>query len=246
MRSWYRLIWDLYPKPCFLVQNGCQIEHTRRRPCKISTARKYDGASLFSSRMEEKLLKTSMAYSTMKASEFLSHLPSDLKQKAATALLRDVIQIRDFAAPIAARASKIFGPISRHLIEQILRLMCNEARPSRPGVAVGIPRVLCTSMCTAQRFHMDGEEQRIELDVRTNLTLSHITMNSLFSTTSSPLLGRTLRSFLVHAILFHDLITQIFPRSLQYGIVVCLSSWTYCWFSAHPLQRAMYGSKISR
>ena len=80
--------------------------------------------------------------------------PSDKKQKAATALLRDAIQIRDFAAPIAARASKIFGPINKHLTAQNLPMMCNAERASRP---IGTLRVLCNGMRTAQRFHMDGE-----------------------------------------------------------------------------------------
>ena len=34
----------------------------------------------------------------------------DTKQKAATALLRDTIQIRNFAITIAERVSKAFGP----------------------------------------------------------------------------------------------------------------------------------------
>ena len=50
--------------------------------------------------------------------------PSDKKLKAATVLLRDTIQKRDYAAPMTARASNIFGPISRHLMAQILSLMC--------------------------------------------------------------------------------------------------------------------------
>ena len=60
-------------------------------------------------------LKTSMAHSTMEACEYVRHLdhagkiadsPSNKKQKAATTLLRDEIQKRDFATPIAARVSK--------------------------------------------------------------------------------------------------------------------------------------------
>ena len=56
-----------------------------------------------------------MAHSTMEAFEYVRHLdyagkiadsPSEKTQKFASALLRDAIQIRDFAAPIAARASK--------------------------------------------------------------------------------------------------------------------------------------------
>ena len=43
---------------------------------------------------------------------------------------------------------------------QILPQMCQASRASRSGRAVGILRVLCNGMCTAQRFHMEGEEQR--------------------------------------------------------------------------------------
>ena len=84
---------------------------------------------------------------------------SDEKRKAATALLRDTTHKRDFAIPIAARASRIQGPISRHLMGQIIPMICNAARASRPGLAVGILRALCDGMHTAQRFHADDEEQ---------------------------------------------------------------------------------------
>ena len=134
---------------------------------KISAARQYDGASLFglTPEWEEKFLQTSMPCCTMEASEYTSHSdhagriadsPSDKKQKAATTLLRDAIQKQDFSLPIAARASKIFGPISRHLMAQILPMICNAARASRPGLAVGILCVLCNGMCAAQRIHMAG------------------------------------------------------------------------------------------
>ena len=84
---------------------------------KISAARQYDGASLFAltPEWEEKCLKTSMAYSTMEASENKSHLghagriadsPSEKKQKAATTLARDAIPKRDSSPPIAARADQ--------------------------------------------------------------------------------------------------------------------------------------------
>ena len=109
--------------------------------------------------------------------------PDDRKQKAATAFLRDAIQKRNFAIPIAARASKAFGPISRHLTAQILPQMCNASRASRPGLAVGILRVLCNGMCTAQRFDMEGEEQRCRAGCQDEPdSLSHTTMNALSST----------------------------------------------------------------
>ena len=140
---------------------------------KIHAARENDGVSLFAltSEWDEKFLKTSMAYSTMEAYDYVYHMdhagrfadsPSDKKQKAATALLRDTIQKRDFAVPIASRASNILGPISKHLMAPITPMICNAARASRPGLAVGI-RVLCNAMCTAQRFHMDDEKQKCRM-----------------------------------------------------------------------------------
>ena len=105
---------------------------------------------------------------TMGAYEYVCHMDragrsadstSDKKQKAATALLRDTIPKRDFALPIATRASKILGPISRHLMAQIIPMMCTAARASRPGLASGILRVLCNGMCVAKRFYVDDEEQ---------------------------------------------------------------------------------------
>ena len=94
----------------------------------------------------------------MEAFEFVCHMdhagriansPSDKKQKAATALLRDTIQKRDFALLIAARVSTILGPTGRHLMAQIIPVICDAARASRKGLAVGILRVCCNGMCAA-------------------------------------------------------------------------------------------------
>ena len=102
----------------------------------------------------------------MEAYEYVCHVdhacriagsPSDKKQEAATALVRGTIQKRDCAIPIAARASRILGPIWRHLMAQIIPVNCTAARACRPGLGVGILRVLCNGMCTAQRFHADDE-----------------------------------------------------------------------------------------
>ena len=138
---------------------------------KISAAQEYDGVSLFSltPEWEEKRLKTSIAHSTVEAYEYVLHLdhagriadsPRDKKQKAAPRP-RSATRSKNefFSLPIATRASKMLGPISRHLITQTIPMICNAARASRPGLAVGIPRVLCNGLCTAQRFHMDDEEQ---------------------------------------------------------------------------------------
>ena len=133
---------------------------------KIRAAREYDDVSLFALTPEwdKKFLVASMAHSTMEAQEYVRHLdhagnisdsPSNKKQKVATTVLRDAIQKRDFSVPIAARATKILGRISRHLMAQMLPMLCDAARASRPGLAVGILRLLCSGVCTARRglFH---------------------------------------------------------------------------------------------
>ena len=66
--------------------------------------------------------------------------PADKKEKA------------NFATPIATRVSRAFGPVSEHLTAQILPQMSLASRASRPGLAVGLSRVLCSDMCSAQRF----------------------------------------------------------------------------------------------
>ena len=74
---------------------------------KSRAARDYDGASIYATtpEWEEQFLKTSMAYRTTEAYEHVRQMdsadriadsPSEKKQKAATTLLRDAIQIRDF------------------------------------------------------------------------------------------------------------------------------------------------------
>ena len=79
-------------------------------------------------------------------------------QDVATTFLCDTTQKRDFASPITTRASKILGPISGHLMAQIIPMIRNAAQASRPGLAVGILRVLCNGMYTAKRFLADTEE----------------------------------------------------------------------------------------
>ena len=59
-----------------------------------------------------------MAVSTMEADEYVHQMdrtgkiadsPSDGTQKAATTLLCDTVQKRDFALPVARRASQVLG-----------------------------------------------------------------------------------------------------------------------------------------
>ena len=66
--------------------------------------------------------------------------------------------MQDFAGPISARTTKILGPISRYWVAGILPHMKLPSNASRPGLAVGILRVLCNGTCPAQRFHNDEQE----------------------------------------------------------------------------------------
>ena len=128
----------------------------------IRAAREYDGASIcaLTPEWEERFLKTSMAFSTMEASEYVRQIdrtgkiaesPNHRIQKAATTLLCDTIQNRDFALPVARWASKALGAISSCHVTQILPMICT-ARASRPGLAVGTLRLLCNGMCTTKRL----------------------------------------------------------------------------------------------
>ena len=123
----------------------------------------------------------------------LPTLPVTRKQKAVTTLLRDAIQIRDIAVPIVARASRILGPISRHLMEQIIPMICEAARASCPGFAVGILRVLCNGMCKAKRLHVDNEDQTCRVRCPMN-QIVFSTTSALSSLTSSFRFGETLGS----------------------------------------------------
>ena len=117
---------------------------------------------------EKEFLAPSMASSTMNAFDIISSLdhdgkldeaPQKKKQKLATGLLRDKLCEQDFAGPISVRASKVLGPISRHRIADILPHMKLVSRASRLGLTVGILRILCNVLCTAQRFHTEDYEQ---------------------------------------------------------------------------------------
>ena len=142
--------------------------------------------------------------------------PCDKMQKPATALLRD----GDLAVQIAARASRILGLISRHLMAQILRMICYAARASRPGFAVGVLRVSCTGMCKAKRFHVDNEERTC----RVGCPDEH---DCLSQYNKCPLLSNIFVTVWKNAgvhfredQLFHDFIAQTLLRILQCGIVV--------------------------
>ena len=75
------------------------------------------------------------------------------KQKVATGLLLDKLHKQDFAGPLASRASKVLGPISRHRIAEILPHLNRVSRASSLGLLVAFLRIPCNGLCTAQRFH---------------------------------------------------------------------------------------------
>ena len=110
---------------------------------------------------KEKFLNPSMAHNTVEAYEIVCRLdhnvkldesPQDKKQKAATALLRDESQKQDFAKPVSLRASKILCPVSRFRIAQSMPQMNHASRASRLGLTVGLLRILCNGLCTAQKI----------------------------------------------------------------------------------------------
>ena len=122
---------------------------------------------------------------------------------------------------IAARAPKVFGLITRHLTAQILPRMSRASRASRPGLAVGILCVLCNGVCMAQQVHMKGVKNKdVELDAKMNLTLlSHYNECRLLYNFFTAV-WRNAAILRRRGHLPHDLITQIFLRSLQDEIVV--------------------------
>ena len=148
---------------------------------KIQAARENDFAPMFalSSIWEMEFLAPSMARSTAEAFNLVCCLdrngklddsPQDKKQRAATTLL--TITLAGFCWTDLL-VSKVLGPISRFRVVEILPHMNLLSRASRPGLTVGFLRILCNGVCTAQRFHTEEGNKRVELDVQMNPTLSH-------------------------------------------------------------------------
>ena len=105
-------------------------------------------------------------------------------------------------------------------LAQILPQMKLASRASRPGLVVGILRSLCNGLCTAQRFHMEGEAQMCRIGYPDEPA-------SLLHYNEYPLLYNLFTFFWRQTTmlprrshLFHDMITQVLLRSLQYGIMV--------------------------
>ena len=118
------------------------------------------------------------------------------------------------------QAFSVTNCTSRILLDQSHMKLAS--RVSRPGFTVGFLRILCNGLRTAQRFHIEGDEQTCRVgcqDEPDSLSLSHYN--------ECPLLYNMLTSIWRQATvpprkshLPRDLITQVFLRSLQYGIVL--------------------------
>ena len=131
---------------------------------KVNEARGHNCTPLFalSPAWEQEFLFPSMTFHTANVFDIFCRLdrddtfdetPQNKKQKVATNLLLDKMRTQDFAGPIACRASRVSGPISRHRVADILPHVKRVSRASRPGLLVGFLHILCNGVCTAQRFH---------------------------------------------------------------------------------------------
>ena len=198
---------------------------------KVSAARGHNSTPLFalSPAWELEFLLPSVAFNKVSAFDIICRLdrndtsddvPQNKKQKAATGLLLDKLHKQDFSGPLACRASKVLGPISRHRVADILPHMKIVSRASRPGLLVGFLRILRNGLCTAQRFHTDEHDHTCRIGCPDE-------PDSLTHYNECPRLFNIFLSFWRHATILprrnhvlHDLITRVFMRSLQYGIVV--------------------------
>ena len=91
---------------------------------------------------------------------------------------------------------------------------------SRPGLLVGFLRILCNGLCTARRYHTAENDHTCRIGCPDE-------PGSLTHCNECPRLYNIFLSFWRHATilphrnrLLHDLISRVFLRSLQYGIVV--------------------------
>ena len=121
---------------------------------------------------EKEFLAPSMACSTANAFDIVCRLvrdgkldeaPQNKKQKYATGLLR---------AKLYVQACKVPGPISRYRVADILLHMKLVSGASRPGLTVGVLRILCMDYAQLKDFTLKSMIIRAVLDARVNPTLS--------------------------------------------------------------------------
>ena len=130
------------------------------------------------------------------------------------------MRTQDFAGPIACRASRVSGPISRHRVADFLPHVKRVSRASRPGLLVGFLHILCNGVCTAQRFHTAEDDHTCRSGCPD-------APDSLCHCNECPRLHNFFLSFWRDATMApprnclpHDLTSRVFLRSLQYGILV--------------------------
>ena len=160
----------------------------RRGLEKVNEARGHKCALLFalSSAWELEFLLLSMAFKTANAFDIITRLdrndtlddvPQDKKQKAATRLLLDKLRTQDFAGPLACRASRFLGPISRHRVADILPRMkiVSRACPVLDCLLASFASYVMGCVLNGD-FTLQRTITLAVLDAQMNLTLSLITM----------------------------------------------------------------------
>ena len=139
------------------------------------------------------------------------------KQNVATGSLRDKLHTQDFGK-ISFRASKIMGPISQSSM--------NCGHPATHETCIACVSSLAHCWFSAhplqramhrQRFHTESHEQMCRVGYR---TLSLATTNALCRTDMFISFWRQATVPPRKNHLSHDLITHVFLRSFQHGIVV--------------------------
>ena len=145
-------------------------------------------------------------------------LPTTRCRRLPQPFLCDTIQKRDFALPTAQRTAKVLGPISRHHVAQILPMIRKAARATRPGLAVGILRLLCNGMCATKRLHVVNDDQTCSVGCNDEPDcLSHCNKCPLLFDISATIW----RNAGIHTrrdLLLHDLITQTLLETSNKGL----------------------------
>ena len=124
----------------------------------------------------------------------LDEVPQNKKQKVATGLLLDKLHKQDFAGPLASRASRVSGPISRHRVADILapHETCFACFSSWVARWLSFASSVMGSVLHGY-FTQQSMITPAVLNAQMNLTLSLITMNVPGCTASLSLSGDMLR-----------------------------------------------------
>ena len=161
------LIWLASIPSAWRPAIGLQHAHPHIAEALKKSVRHVDTIALLSSLSLPFGKKSFLAFSTANAfdivcrldrADTLDEVPQNKKHNVAIWLLMNKLHNQDFAGPLASRASRVLGPISRHRVADILHHMKSVSRASRPGLLVGFLCILCNGLCTAQRFHTDEHD----------------------------------------------------------------------------------------